>query len=68
MTTQVIECPSACTITLQHDIVAPMFDLTPLDGAQIAAAIVAVWVVGWAIRMVIRAMNVDEPSRSTTED
>lgn len=39
------------------------FNLLSLDdGAQIAGAVIALWAVAWAIRTVIRALNVDNPS------
>lgn len=46
------------------------FNLTQLDaagGAQIALAIGAVWVVGWAIRMLIRTLNSGDGNPSTSE-
>jgi len=51
----VIDCSSACSVTLQ--ISNPLLDLTTDDGGQIALAVMAVWIVGWAFRMVIRAMR-----------
>lgn len=54
-----IVCESACTVTLQHELVNPLFSLTPEQGAMIAAAVVGVWAVGFAFRCLIRAMNVD---------
>lgn len=68
MTTQIIECPSSCTVTVEHQITTPLFDLSLSDGGQIAAAVVMVWTVGWAVRMAIRAMHVDETKSSSTDD
>lgn len=64
MTTVV--CDAACTITLQHEIVTPVFNLDTADGAAIAGAILLVWAAGFAFRMLIRALNVDRPG-STSE-
>lgn len=57
--TQII-CSSECTVTVVHDLAIPLLTLTPVEGGKIAAAIVAVWVVGWAFRMAIKAMRSDE--------
>ena len=62
-----INCGSACTVTLVHELSLPPFQLSPAEGAQIAGAILAVWVVGWAGRMVVRALNVDGKSTSESE-
>jgi len=63
-----IQCPTECTVTIQHEFVNPLFSLSTADGAQIAAAIVLVWTAGWAVRMAIKAMNVDRSSTSTSSD
>lgn len=54
---QVIQCDAACTVTVVHQISLPPFQLTREEGAQIALAIGAVWIVGWAIRMVARVLQ-----------
>lgn len=62
-----VQCSQACTVTLQLDI--PPFNLTLEDGAQISSAILLVWVVGYGIRMLIRTLNVDgESSTSSSKD
>lgn len=48
---------SPCTIVHQIDL--PPFQLDTADGALIAGAILAVWVVGFGIRMLIRTLNTD---------
>lgn len=53
----VIECPSACTVTLQISL-AP-FDLTVEQGVAISGAILLVWAAGWAIRQILRVLNTD---------
>ena len=65
--TTVIQCPTDCTVTIVHELALPPLQLSTQDGALIAAAIVMVWTVGWAIRQAIRAMNVDQ-SKSTSAD
>ena len=57
-----IDCAAACTVTVVHELSLPPLQLSLEDGGQIAVAILGVWVVGWAVRMVIRAMNgADKP-------
>ena len=54
---QIIQCDSACTVTVVHELSLPLFQLTKEEGAQIALAIGAVWIVGWAIRMLARVLS-----------
>ena len=37
-----------------------LFNITAAEGLELSAAIVAVWAIGFAVRMGIRASNVDE--------
>lgn len=64
---QTIECSSACTVTVVHDLQLPPLQLDTEDGALIAGAVLAVWAVGWAFRMVIRALNVDSTTTKESE-
>lgn len=59
-----VQCPSACTVTLQLDV--PPFNLSLEEGAAISGAILLVWVVGFGIRALIRALNVDGDSSTST--
>lgn len=54
-----INCGSACTVTVVHDLSIPPFQLSLAEGAQIASAILAVWAVAWGIRTLIRVLNSD---------
>ena len=63
---QTIECATACTVTVVHDLSLPPLQLDAEDGSLIAGAVLAVWAIGWAARMLIRALNVDSDS-STKE-
>lgn len=56
----VIDCASACTVTVVHELSLPPLQLSAEEGAQIALAIGAVWVVGWAIRMVLRTLGTSD--------
>ena len=60
----VIACAGACTVT--HVIDLPLANMTPAEGGQIAGAILAVWVVGWAFRMLVRTLNID--GKQSTEN
>jgi hypothetical protein len=42
------------------DFSSSAFNITAAEGAQLSAAIVAVWAIAFAVRMGIRATNVDE--------
>lgn len=58
---QTIDCATACTVTVVHELSLPPLQLTTEDGVEIAAAVLLVWVVGWAFRTIIRTLkNVDE--------
>lgn len=48
---------SPCVIVHQIDL--PPFQLDTTEGAQIAGAILAVWAVGFGIRMLIRTLSSD---------
>lgn len=60
-------CTGACTVTHVVDVQLPVLNIDTADGALIAGAILAVWVVGWSFRMVIRALNVDGKPTSESE-
>lgn len=64
---QVIVCEQACTLTVQHELALPVLDLSTSDAALISGAVLLVWVVGWAFRVLIRALNVDGVSTTTEE-
>lgn len=64
----VIECANACTVTVVHELSLPPLQLDTADGAAIAGAVLAVWAVGWAFRMLIRALNIDGNSPTSTEE
>lgn len=64
---QVIDCAAACTVTVRHELALPVLDLSTSDAAAISSAVLLVWVVGWAFRVLIRALNIDGGS-STEEE
>ena len=64
----VIDCVSACTVTVVHELSLPPLQLSASEGALIAGAVLAVWAVGWAFRMLIRALHIDGNSTNPTEE
>lgn len=64
---QIIECTGACTVTVVHELALPVLSMSTDDAALISGAILLVWVVGFAFRMLIRALNVDSGSLSKEE-
>ncbi|KQW25565.1 hypothetical protein ASC83_05155 [Acidovorax sp. Root402] len=64
----VIDCPSTCTVTVVHELSLPPLQLTAEEGAAIAGAVLAVWAVGYAFRMAIRALNIDGNSSTQSEE
>jgi hypothetical protein len=69
MTDTYVLCDAACTVThvVSVEITTPVFNLDAEGGALIAGAILAVWAIGWAFRMLIRALNVDGKPTSESE-
>lgn len=67
MAEQTIVCSQACTVTVQHDFAVPVLNLSTSDAALISSAILLVWASGYAFRLLIRALNVDSDS-STSSD
>lgn len=61
----VIACQSECTVTVVHELSLPPLQLTLEQGAQIALAIVGVWVVGWGCRQLIRLLNMPAQREET---
>lgn len=55
-----ITCGAACTVTVVHELSLPPFQLSLAEGAQITAAVLLVWVVGFGFRVLLRALHVDE--------
>lgn len=67
MPAQVIECASACTVTVQHEITLPLLSLTTEEAAPIAVAIAAIWVIGWAFRVLIQMLSSSDGFTSKDE-
>ena len=63
----VIECPTACTVTVVHELSLPPLQLDAADGASIASAILAIWAIGWGFRALIQTLKHTD-GNSTTEE
>ncbi|MFV0678268.1 hypothetical protein [Variovorax sp. tm] len=61
----VIQCESACTVTLQHEFNVPMLQISEQQGLVIGAAILGVWAVAWVFRQVISVINVPEATQES---
>lgn len=61
-----VECTGTCTVELV--LTFPWQSLTAEDGAQISAAILLVWVVGFAFRALIRMVSESNPARDTEDE
>lgn len=63
-----IECSAACTVTVVHELSLPPLQLTTAEGAQIAGAVLAVWAVGFGIRMLAQTLrNTDGSTNHESE-
>ena len=62
-----INCSSACTVTVVHELSLPPLQLDAAEGAQIAGAVLAIWAIGWAFRMLIQALNIDGKTNSESD-
>ena len=63
----VIDCGSACTVTVVHELSLPPLQLSSAEGAIIASAILAVWAVGWGIRMLIQTLKSSDGNNQESE-
>lgn len=56
-----VNCTSACTVTVVHELSIPPLQLRADEGAQVAGAILLVWAAGFGIRMLARTLNAGDP-------
>ena len=63
----VIECATACTVTVVHELSLPPLQLSADEGAVIAGAILAIWAIGWGFRALIQTLKHTD-GNSTTEE
>ncbi|MDE2429959.1 MAG: hypothetical protein KGM99_14630 [Burkholderiales bacterium] len=67
-TPQVIECSASCTVTVVHELALPVLSMSTEDAAQISGAVLLVWVVGFAFRMLIRTLYIDSGSTNSEDN
>jgi len=63
----VIECASACTVTVVHDLAIPLLNLSVEDAVSITWQIAVVWAAAWCFRQValmLKPSGVDEERES----
>lgn len=53
----VIHCASECTITVQHELVFPPFQLSLAEASQIGVAILLIWAIGFSARAIVQVIN-----------
>lgn len=53
----VIDCATACTVTVVHELSLPLLQLDAAAGAAIASAILAIWAMGWGFRVLIQTLK-----------
>lgn len=63
----VIECATACTVTVVHELSLPPLQLTAEQGALISSAVLLVWAAGWGIRMLVQLIRSSD-SESTEKE
>ena len=52
----IVQCSSACTVTLQLEQVGP-FSLSAADGAIVSGLVIGLWITGYGVRALIRVLN-----------
>ncbi len=53
----VIQCSSACTVTVVHELHIPVLELSIEDANLIGGAIVLVWAIGYGFRLLSRQIQ-----------
>lgn len=64
----VIECATACTVTVVHELSLPPLQLNAADGAAISSAILLIWGVGWGIRVLIQTLRNTDGNQTEEEN
>lgn len=64
----VIDCSTACTVTVVHELALPPLQLDTEDAGSIAGAILLVWATGYAFRVLIRSLSVDRNESVNSDD
>ena len=64
----VIECTTACTVTVVHELSLPPLQLSADEGAVIASAILAIWAIGWGFRALIQTLKHTDGNPTSEEN
>lgn len=57
MADQVIQCPSACTVTVVHEVNVPILNLSLEEASALMTPITLVFCVAWGFRVLLRFIN-----------
>lgn len=57
MADQVIQCPSACTVTVVHEVNVPILNLSIEEASALMTPITLVLCVAWGFRVLLRFIN-----------
>lgn len=64
----IIDCSTACTVTVVHELSLPPLQLDAAEGAAIAGAVLAIWAIGWAFRVLIQTLRNTDGNQSTNQE
>ena len=64
----IIDCATACTVTVVHELSLPPLQLDAAEGAAIAGAVLAIWAIGWAFRALIQTLRNTDGNQSTNQE
>ena len=64
----IIECATACTVTVVHELSLPPLQLSADEGVVIASAILAIWAIGWGFRALIQTLKHTDGNSSSEEN
>ena len=64
----VIDCATACTVTVVHELSLPPLQLDAAEGAAIAGAVLAIWAIGWAFRALIQTLRHTDGNQPTNQE
>lgn len=69
MAEQVIHCPSACTVTVVHEVNIPILNLSLDQASQLMVPITLVFCAAWGFRALQRFVNTpDNTSERSSDD
>lgn len=66
MADQVIQCPSACTVTVVHEVNVPILNLSLEEASALMTPITLVFCVAWGFRALLRFLN--SPDERSIDD